>query len=78
MLYYKRQGSYVVCNELLGRTVGWVIVRDTDTFGVWEFEPGSFFVVVLFLSFFSLVSFFRVRLRLSVRVSVRVRVRVRF
>ena len=62
------QRKYVVCNELPGSMVGWVIVRNTVSFGVWEFESGRFFS---FLSkFLFLVSFFRIRL--SIRVSVRI------
>ena len=62
MSCYKRQGNYVVCNELPSGTVGWVIVRDTVSFGVWEFESGRFSFFPPFSKFLSLVSFFRVRL----------------
>ena len=71
MLCYKRQGNYVVCNELPSNTVGWVIVRGTVSFGIWKVLSLFFFS-----KFLSLVSFFRVRL--SVRVRFRVRIRVRF
>ena len=56
-------------------TVGWVIVRGTVSFGVWEFESGRFSFSFFFSKFLSLVSHFRVRL--SVRIGFRVRVRVK-
>ena len=68
---YKTQANYVVCNELPFSTVGWVIARETVSFGVLEFESRRFSFFSSFSKFLSLVSFFRVRL--SVRVSVRVR-----
>ena len=76
MLCYKRQGNYVVCNELPSGTVGWVtVVRGTVSFGVWEVESVRFSFFSPFSKFLSLVSFFSVRLSVSVRFRVRVMVR---
>ena len=55
MLCYKRQGNYVVCNELPFSTVGWVIERETVCLGVRIWKVLFFFT---FSKFLSLVSFF--------------------
>ena len=58
MLCYKRQGNYVVCNELPSGTVGWVtVVRGTVSLGVWEFESVRFSFFSPFSNFLSLVFF---------------------
>ena len=72
MLCYKRQGNYVVCNELPSSIVSWVIVRGAVSLGV-RIRKVVFFSP--FSKFLSLVSFLSVRLRFRVRVRIRVRVR---
>ena len=77
MLCNKRQGNYVVCNELPSGLVDWVVARGEVGFGSFGVRTrkvlSCFFQVSKFLS---LVSFFWVRL--SIRLNVRVRIVVRF
>ena len=49
VLCYKRQGNYVVCNELLSGPVGWVVTRGTVGFESFVVRIGKVLLSFFFL-----------------------------